>query len=857
MPPSVSRKCFFITMIHILCIVYHVSAFPSPMICSAGESYLNQNQRSLAFLQRREGKMSYCSLPPSLSMLHMVKKGLPGDSNGRIGSSDADDEDTTSVVPVPSTPAPRTRRHLQRKRKLATIMLAITAGMTGRLIPFQASGPRIPTASANVQFNPLLGRELEKMQVSSNSALAGKLTPYQTASKIRTEREKARMEVYNKRLDEARNQGNEEAFQQQYKEEQEDEMKLEHSKRRAFYLQLLAMGINPSGIEGQKRVWKFEYNIDLSTIRGTDQERLLRMRGTPAGDALEKRTKRLEMIELESLMDNNVDLVEFYIQKNSYLNSPEMGAAINSELLFDDKLPRSKLLREISKMEHKFRQEGKDRTTPRRDYDAIFDQVDLEEKIVLREEKAITVDPKTKQSSPDKATEKEIKRQQKLKEQEERERIKAEKKAEKEKIKAQKVKEREQKNILKLAEKEAARKSVSEVEGKTVHKGTSIADIMPIASPDVEVQDLLLSEVESLKSNLEEPIEEDESSDDALFNTDASVEQHIVSSSDKFVGVSRRIQNYLPSIKLISRASGAIALLGGGMYSFNAYSRRAEEKKAEQQRKFDLIMGNDKVKSLSNDPPKVNGDSLGAATTRSTLEDLETLISGDTERITSSKEDSSTDSTAAAKIVNPLPTMDSTSLPAPAPPKKKRSMLGSIFKKESPNGREVSLERILSVEAYPQTAPYSQILSQYLTVGAPGRFPKLESKDLVPFVIDGEFQLETAKDNLIQTKMDFGITDEEAAESFANVVHAMIIQLVDLASSATDIGKTAEEKEKLTVDALNVVLDYMDHAASLFDAVAQVRYVYVSVGLNVFYVPFGFIESQQEMKTDIPFFINR
>jgi hypothetical protein len=658
------------------------------------------------------------------------------------------------------------------------------------------------------------------------------------------------MEEYNKRLDEARDQGNEEVFQQQYKQQQEEEMKREHSKRRAFYLQLLAMGINPSGIEGQNRVWKFEYNIDLSTIRGTEQERLLRMRGTPAGDALEKRTKRLEMIELESLMDNNVDLVEFYIKKNSYLNSPEMGAAINSELIFDDKLPRSKLLREIFKMEHKFRQEGKDRTTPRRDYDAIFDQVDLEEKILLREEIAITVDPKTKQTSPDKATEKEIKRQQKLKEQEERERIKAEKKAEIEKIKAQKAKEREQKNTLMMAEKEAARKTVSEAEGKAAQKGTSItstAVIMPIASPDVEVQDLLLSEDALVKSSLEEEIKEGESSDDnSLFCPDSSVEQPVASSSDKYVGVSRTIPKYLPSIKLISRASGAIALLGGGLYSINMYSRRAEEKKAEQQRKFDLIMGNDKVKSFNNDLPKVTGDSLGAATTRSTLEDLESLISGDTEGMTSSKEDSSPVAAAAAKIVNPSPNMDSTSLPAPAPPKKKRSMLGSIFKKESPNGREVSLERVLSVEAYPQTAPYSQILSQYLTVGAPGRFPELESKDLVPIVIDGEFQLETAKDNLIQTKKDLGITDEEAAESFANVVHAMIIQLVDLASSATDIGETAEEKEKLTVDALNVVLDFMDHAASLFDAVAQVRFVYVSVGLNRFYVPFSFIESQHE-----------
>lgn len=787
------------------------------MTCNVREAYWNRfevqtnNHHVLAFLQRRENNgCCCCYLPPSRSVLQMIpQEDLSGDRNGRMFSSDTNEEDTINVPPTSATCPPRYR---PRKRKLASIVLAITAGMTGRFIPFQISGPRIPTASANVQFNPLLGRELEKMQVSSNSALAGKLTPYQIASRIRTERETARMEEYNKRLEEAKSHGNEEIFQQQYKEEQEEEMKLEQSKRRAFYLQLLAMGINPSGIEGQKRVWKFEYGIDLTTIRGTEQERLLRMRGTPAGDALEKRTKRLEMIELESLMDNNVDLVEFYIQKNSYLNSPEMGAAINSELLFDDKLPRSKLLRDISKMEHKFRQEGKDRTTPRRDYDAIFDQVDLEEIIVLKEEKTTTtVDPKTKPKSPDKAAEKEMKRQQKLKEQEEKEQIKAQKRAEKERLKAQKIKEREEKSLLKM---EAVQKSSA---------GTSTAVVMPMASPDVEIQDSQLWEDAPLELNLEEKSENAASSDDnAILTTDDSLEQHNTRPSDKYIGTSRLFQNYIPSIKLLSRASGALALLGGGLYSFNMYSRRAEEKKAEQQRKFDLIMGNDIVKSSNNDSVHANGDSPGAATTRSTLEDLELLLSGDKKGLASSKEDSSTAAVAVSKPANPSPPMDSTSIPASAPPKKKRGMLGSIFKKDSPNSREDSLERLLSVDAYPQTAPYSQILSQYLTVGAPGRFPELESKDSVPIMIDGEFQLETAKDNLIQTKMDFGITDEEAAESFANVVNAMIIKLVDLASSATDIGKTAEEKEKSTVDALNVVLDYMDHAASLFDAVAQV-----------------------------------
>jgi hypothetical protein len=805
MPPP--WKCFFITMIHLVCIVCHVPAFVFQIKSNnVGLSYPNSCQ-----------VLNQYSFPPRRreSTLYMARKNNKLDHNINEGAE--------GIQETHAPAQPHTRRRLRIKRKLATIMLAITAGITGRLTPFKVSnGPYIPTASANVQFNPLLGRELEKMQVKSNAMLSGKVTPYQIASRIRTEREAARMEDYNKRLEEARKLGNEEAFEEQYKAELEEEMKLEDTRRRAFYLQLLAMGINPSGIEGQKHVWKFEYDIDLTSIKGTDQERVIRMRGTPGGDAFEARAKKLEIIELESLMDDNVDLVEFYILKNSYLNGQEMGAALNSELVFDDRLPRSKLLRDISKMEYKFRQEGKAKTTPRRDYDAMFDEVDLDEVIKLRDEKT-KLEPE-KQKTPDKAMEKEMKRLQKLKEQEEKNRIKAEKKAESDRLKMEKAKERERLQIQKIAQKEAAKKFAAEKEAakrlaadakeEAAQKAAliSASAVLP-AVPNIEAE--ASSEESILHSDVEEETSLDNSSE--IISTSDSDEQSDGITIAKSVGgsTSAMVTKSLPSINTISKASGAIALVGGSLYSLNLYSKKEAEKKAEQQRKFDLIMGNDKA--TSNNAVKVNGDSNTPATTRSTFDDLELLISGKDEVTT--KQDSS-----STTIVNPPPPTDSA---VAGTPKKKRSMLGSIFKKESSNGREVSLERVLSNEIYPQTASYSQILSQYLTVGAPGRFPELESKGKLQNVMDekGEFQLETAKENLIQTKIELGINDEEAAESFANVVNAMIIQLVDLASSATEVGKTPEEKEKLTVDALNVVLDYMDHAASLFDAVAQVRMI--------------------------------
>jgi hypothetical protein len=82
-----------------------------------------------------------------------------------------------------------------------------------------------------------------------------------------------------------------------------------------------------------------------------------------------------------------------------------------------------------------------------------------------------------------------------------------------------------------------------------------------------------------------------------------------------------------------------------------------------------------------------------------------------------------------------------------------------------------------------------------------------------------EFDLEKAKEMLIETRSHLDLSDEKSAEVFANVVNCMIIDIVDLASGAL---KAKEADDKLAVDAINVVMEFCDHAASLFDAVAKV-----------------------------------
>lgn len=89
----------------------------------------------------------------------------------------------------------------------------------------------------------------------------------------------------------------------------------------------------------------------------------------------------------------------------------------------------------------------------------------------------------------------------------------------------------------------------------------------------------------------------------------------------------------------------------------------------------------------------------------------------------------------------------------------------------------------------------------------------------MPFVA---YDAEVAKAMLTESRADADLTEEQSAEIFASVVNCMIIDIVDLASSTLKAGKK-DENEKVTVDAINVVMDFMDHAASLFDAVSKVR----------------------------------
>ena len=79
-----------------------------------------------------------------------------------------------------------------------------------------------------------------------------------------------------------------------------------------------------------------------------------------------------------------------------------------------------------------------------------------------------------------------------------------------------------------------------------------------------------------------------------------------------------------------------------------------------------------------------------------------------------------------------------------------------------------------------------------------------------------EFDQERACAMLTEAQEAADLSKEEAAEVFANVVNCMLIDIVDLASSSLK-----EKDGKMTVDAIGIVVDFMMHASSLYNAIAE------------------------------------
>jgi len=250
-----------------------------------------------------------------------------------------------------------------------------------------------------------------------------------------------------------------------------------------------------------------------------------------------------------------------------------------------------------------------------------------------------------------------------------------------------------------------------------------------------------------------------------------------------------------------------VAGIGGGAYMMKILKEKSTRAEEERKRQFQLIMGLDDkdIKTTKKKKSKAVED----------VDDDEDEENDDLSSLMPSRDsyDSSKEAVASEKKVVTSPS-SSIAIPAATEPPKKRLRIGgitSVFSKKASGNREIDLRKLVSQEA---VAPnFAMLLAKLLTFGAPGRFPFVSA--LPGGMPLDTFDLDKAKALLANSRNDEGLTSEDAAEVFASVVNCMIIDIIELASSSLGFK---DKKDKATVDALNVVLDFMDHAASLYDA---------------------------------------
>lgn len=351
---------------------------------------------------------------------------------------------------------------------------------------------------------------------------------------------------------------------------------------------------------------------------------------------------------------------------------------------------------------------------------------------------------------------------------------KAKAKAEKARLKAEKAAAKEAAKAEKAAAKEAAK--AEKLAAKEAAKAEKLA---------AEAAQLAAKETEDETVEPSDMVENDSSSDVMDTMEDSSMETvpEEISSKPGVAAIQpaqKSTNGFSMSNVIDSPVVPVVGVVGvgGAGFAFMQKAKAAKEaEEEERKRQFNLIMG-------------LDGDALGKEEVDDGGED-EPLVLSDEKPV---------DEKPAPSPITEIPD------------KKKKKRRGFFSTKK--NARETDLKNLISKDA---AAPeFALLLAKILTYGAPGRFPSISS--LSGGMPMEKFDIDAAKKLLLQSKTELDLSNEASAEQFASVVNCMIIDIIDLASSSLGIK---DKKDQVTVDALNVVMDFMDHAASLFDAVAD------------------------------------
>lgn len=331
------------------------------------------------------------------------------------------------------------------------------------------------------------------------------------------------------------------------------------------------------------------------------------------------------------------------------------------------------------------------------------------------------------------------------------------------------------------AAKEAAKKE--KVDAKAAAAAAAAGAVAAAAAATAGAAEVAGSAVSTVGEALEQGASTELiASESASDGIDGNIEAPEESEASSTTVVSEKKFGGLPILPV----SAVVVAAGGGSYAFKMYRDNIAAKEEDRQKQFRLLMGEGTTASKS-------------PSSAPALEEVDVDL-----------DDFSFDDEVTREEPKKGVSAPMASEPVVAPKKRKLGIKSVFGKKKS--GRETDIYQLVKTED--KAAGFATTLAKLLTFGAPGRFPAIMAfPGKMPFI---EFNFEEACMALAASQNDTGLTKEEAAEIFANVVNCMLIDIVDLASTSLK-----EKDDKLTVDAISIVVDYMNHAASLYNSIAE------------------------------------
>ena len=359
--------------------------------------------------------------------------------------------------------------------------------------------------------------------------------------------------------------------------------------------------------------------------------------------------------------------------------------------------------------------------------------------------------------------------------------------------KAEKAKLQLQAKADKQATKEGAKQAAAVAAAAAVAGATVAAQEAAAAAQGLAGNFKVQSPSQPEAVAVTEPLvmDSDDDEEDAFSGVGTSAESSTVSAA---------IQKQQGSVVPKAAVAAIVVAAGGGGFALKMYRDKAAADEEERKRQFLLLMVGTNPKNKAS-----------PITSRQVAPALEEFDTDDLTEISTP---------AASKKKNgvvPPPPKPTPPPPAPvemAPIKKKRLGIKSVFGKKK-SERETDLMALVSSSSDAEAPEFATILAKILTFGAPGRFPAVVALSRGDMPME-TFALEDATKKLVEAQEAASLTVEQSAEIFANVVNCMLIEIVDLASTSLK-----ENDDKVTIDAINIVVDFMNHAASLYTSIAD------------------------------------